>query len=94
MSWEKTESAPLGTPVLLTIEDSAGRRKVIRAVRADERTLPLAFDQDPDANNYYDEDADTYYCAPGWYETNEFEECNWFVHAVAVAWQPLPEPAQ
>jgi len=90
--WWPIETAPEGKPVLLTVESLNGRRRVIRAMRAGEHTLPLSDDQDPWDGCLYDEDEDCHYCTPGWYEKNENEECNWGVSDTAVAWMPLPVP--
>ena len=91
--WQPIETAPEGKPVLLAIEYQSGRRRVIRAMRAGERTLYLSDEQDPWDGCIYDETEDAYFCAPGWYEKNEYDECNWMVHDKPIAWQHLPDPS-
>jgi len=88
--WRTIDSAPEGRAVLLAIEYANGKRRVIRAMRAGERTLHLGDDQDHWDGCLYDEAEDAYYCAPGWYEKNEFDEVNWAVSDKPIAWQPLP----
>lgn len=72
------------------------RRFVIRASYA--RRFELAASNDwyyegEDGTNCpeYNEDEDEYYCPEGWYESNEYEEINWYVHGEVIAWMPLPE---
>ena len=91
--WQPIETAPEGKPVLLAIEYQTGNRRVIRAMRAGERTLHLSDEQDPWDGCIYDETEDAYFCAPGWYEKNEYDECNWMVHDKPIAWQHLPDPS-
>ena len=91
--WRSSDSAPEGAAVLLAIEYANGTRRVIRAMRAGERTLHLGDDQDHWDGCIYDETEDAYFCAPGWYEKNEYDECNWMVHDKPIAWQHLPDPS-
>ena len=91
--WRSIDSAPEGAAVLLAIEYANGTRRVIRAMRAGERTLHLGDDQDHWDGCMYDEAEDAYFCAPGWYEKNEYDECNWMVHDKPIAWQHLPDPS-
>jgi hypothetical protein len=44
---------------------------------------------------YYDEDAETYYLEPGWYERQWESACNVSKLSDTVThWQPLPEPPE
>jgi hypothetical protein len=89
--WRPVSEAPVGVPVLLAIEYAGTRkRKVLRAVYAAEKTLPLGDEQDSWPGCTYDETEEQWYVAPGWYETNEYEETNWHVSDAPVGWQPLP----
>lgn len=60
----------------------------IRAQYAAEGTLEAADEEE----GVYDEKRDAYFVAPGWYETNEYEEIHWCVHDPVTHWMPLPEP--
>jgi hypothetical protein len=44
-----------------------------------------------DEISIFDEVADCYWLPAGWYETNEYEEVNWFVHGKVTHWMPLPK---
>jgi hypothetical protein len=91
--WRPIAEAPAGVPVLLAVERAGSRwRRVLRAVRADKFTLPLGDEQEPWDDCTYDEPGEQWYVAPGWYETNEYEETNWHVNDTPIGWQPLPTP--
>ena len=92
--WQPIETAPEGKAVLLAIEYQSGRRRVIRAMRAGERTLYLSDEQDPWDGCIYDEAEDRYFCQPGWYEKNEYDEVNWAVNDKPIGWQELPAPPE
>ena len=81
-----------GAPVLVFVQGVYGNKtRRLRASYAAKHTLvqsELANDDNVD----YDETTDEYYCAEGWYETNEFEEVHWRIDGEVTHWMPLPEP--
>jgi hypothetical protein len=78
-----------GIPVLAAYLNVLGKARVVRAEYAPPKTLPLAEDCD-DEGGEYDEETDTYYCSPGWYESNDNEEVHWRITDEVTHWQPLP----
>jgi len=84
-----------GTPVLVFVPSlfgakGSGRR--LRAQYAADRTLEHSTEHE---GGIYDEEMDTYWCEPGWYETNEYEEVHWGICDEPSHWMPLPDaPAQ
>lgn len=66
-----------------------GAKIPMRAMWADQHTLPLGDDADPEWGEY-SEEKDEYFCPAGWYEMNQFEEQHWGVSGNVVAWCELP----
>ena len=78
-----------GWMVLAYYKNGNGMDRRIRAMYAAPKTLELS----PEAEGgEYDEETDTYWCDPGWYEANDHEECHWRVDEEVTHWMPLPEP--
>jgi hypothetical protein len=77
------------TPVLASVTGELGKKYVIRATYAAEKTVEAGED---DAACTYDEDTDTYWVDAGWYEDNSECEVNYAVSGV-TDWMPLPSPA-
>ena len=66
-----------------------GAKIPMRAMWADQHTLPLGDDADPEWGEY-SEEKDEYFCPAGWYEMNQHEEQHWGVDGNVVAWCELP----
>lgn len=66
-----------------------GAKIPMRAMWADQHTLPLGDDADPEWGEY-SEEKDEYFCPAGWYEMNQHEEQHWGVSGNVVAWCELP----
>ena len=79
-------------PVLLTLENAAGHRWVIRAFYA-HRFTESTGDEDADGACEYNEEKDEYFLEEGWYEQNQYEETHWRVGDKAIAWKYMPLPA-
>ena len=81
---------PAGVLVIaLVAPNDYGKIRRIRAQYAPPKTL----EQSPECDGgEYDEATDTYYCAQGWYETNEYEDVHWNVGGVVTHWMALPLP--
>jgi len=82
-----------GMPVIAYVPHYGGHTnsRRIRAQYAAKHSL----EQHADAEGGdYDEVSDTYYCEPGWYEDNEYEEIHWRVSDEVTHWQPLPQPPE
>ena len=96
MGWIKcSEQMPKpGVPVLAFVQQLEGRKwtRRIRAMYAAERTLEASIEDLADDGYDYDEDRDTYFVKPGWYENNEYEETHWSVNDPVTHWMPLPDP--
>ena len=92
MTWiyvEERRPAP-GQPVLVWVDsgrtgDNCGY--VLRAQHAGDKTLEMSPECD---GGTFDEETNTYWCEPGWYETNQFEEIHWAITDKVLAWMPLP----
>jgi hypothetical protein len=78
-----------GRMVLAFYKTVFGMDRRIRAMYAAPKTLELSLDAE---GGEYDEETDTYWCDPGWYEANEHEECHWRVDEEITHWMPLPAP--
>lgn len=75
-----------GVPVLAFVTNELGRTRRIRAQWC------AKFTEESDGDDAeYCEEKDTYYSPEGWYESNEYDEVNWFVHDPVSHWMPLPE---
>jgi len=93
--WIRVEDAlpEPGMPVIAYVPHYGGHTnsRRIRAQYAAKHSL----EQHADAEGGdYDEVSDTYYCEPGWYEDNEYEEIHWRVSDEVTHWQPLPQPPE
>jgi hypothetical protein len=84
-----------GVPVLVFVPhaygDSSGSRR-LRAQYAAEKTLEQS--DDSIESGIYDSATDTYWCEPGWYETNEYEGVHWRIQGDVTHWMPLPAAPQ
>ena len=95
MNWIKcSERMPTpGVKVLAFVQKEREGRNPwtsrIRATYAAPKTLEQADEAD---GGEYDEATDTYWCAEGWYENNEYDEINWMVLDPVTHWMPLPDP--
>ena len=76
-------------PVIVFVQIIGAGTRRIRAQYAGEKTLALSDQCD---GGVYDEATDEYYCEPGWYETNEWEDIHWSVEGEVTHWMPLPDP--
>ncbi len=75
-----------GVPVLAFVTNESGKTRRIRAQWC------AKFTEESDGDDAeYCEEKDTYYSPEGWYESNEYDEVNWFVHDPVSHWMPLPE---
>lgn len=75
-----------GVPVLAFVTNEQGKTRRIRAQWC------AKFTEESDGDDAeYCEEKDTYYSPEGWYESNEYDEVNWFVHDPVSHWMPLPE---
>jgi len=81
---------PPGKPVFVGVLEQNGAILVLRAQYAAERTL-LQADECLDEDAVYDEDTGELWCAPGWYETNEYEDIHWRIEGTVLWWARLPE---
>lgn len=97
MNWIKvTERLPGSSPVLVFVVMDAARpgqtiTRRLRAVYARENSLELGGDQAWFDGCTEDEEGNTF-CAPGWYESNEFEDTHWLIDGDVTHWMPLPDP--
>ena len=91
--WIRVEDAlpESGVPVIAFVPRYGGHTnsRRIRAQYAAKHSLEQHMEAD---GGDYDEASDTYYCEPGWYEDNEYEEIHWCVSDEVTHWQPLPQP--
>lgn len=92
--WIETKTAlpKSGLPVIAFVSSAFGNTEATRRIRAsyaDKFTLESGDDED---FGEYDEKTDAYYCPPGWYETNEFEDTHWAVDGEVTHWMFLPAP--
>lgn len=93
-----TEVPPPNVPLLAFFVNEWGKRRVVRAMYAAEKTLECS--EECCEFGVYDEEADTYWCPPGWYEMNEHDDTHWWFGAKDVVhfWAELPpwpkEPRQ
>ena len=85
----ESEKPEAGEMVLLCVENSNGKRHVVRA-----QWIPRWFEESSCENEGYEysEEKDNYYTNEGWYESNDFEETHWLAGDVPIFWQPLPHP--
>ncbi len=89
--WHPVDSPPkAGVPVILLMENRLGNRFRIRAEYSDGMSLEV---NEEIAGEYgtYDEEADTFWCPVGWFESNYYEETHWEVTGTPLLWHELPE---
>jgi len=93
MEWKNAfdELPPAGVPVIAFVPsyDGGDKSRCIRAQYAPAKTLEQSCDVE---GGEYDEETETYWCAAGWYETNEYEDVHWSVGDRVTHWMPLPPP--
>lgn len=96
--WATAEWVPVseqmpepGRHVLCFGRSSHGIPRTLRAIYAAEKTLEQHLDCD---GGVYDEETDTYWVEPGWYETNEYEDIHWRIGHEVTHWMPLPDPPE
>jgi len=75
------------SPVLVCV-GVAPNRRILRAIYAAKFVLEANLEANEDAE--YSEEDDTYYCRPGWYEQNEYDEVSWRIDDSVTHWMPLP----
>ena len=94
-NWIKVEERQPdpGVPVIAFVTDPKNPKwsRRIRAVYAVEGTLELG-EGDPWDGCTCDEESGEWFCQPGWYEQNWYEETNWRVTDTVTHWMPLPDP--
>lgn len=76
-----------GTPVLAVVQEGQ-KRLIVRATYV--KAGQVKADLDVDEAYEYDEEADTYWLKPGWYEHNLVEEMHWQISDPVTHWAPLP----
>jgi len=78
---------PLSNVPVLAVVQERQKRLVVRAtyIKAGQVEADLDYDQAE-----YDEEADTYWLNPGWYEHNLVEETHWQITDPVTHWAPLP----
>jgi len=76
-----------GVPVLAVVQIGQNRH-VVRATYI--RSGQVEADLDYDEAYEYDEETDTYWLSPGWYEHNLVEEIHWQISEPVTHWAPLP----
>ena len=91
MEWLPIESAPKGKSILVHYTNSYGRGRTVKAYYIERFTEEASSDSE---NDEYNEDDDTYYTLPGWYEMID----NWddysavAIHSDPTHWMLLPAP--
>jgi hypothetical protein len=87
--WLPIDTAPKGKPVLVHYINGCGKGRTIKARYVDRFTEESSPDSECDE---YNEENDTYYTLPGWYEMidNWDEYSSVFVHHDPILWHPLP----
>lgn len=92
MQWiPVTERLPDNSKPVLAVVKEEMVTYVLRVMYARKFDIESETDYDEELFDYVEE-TDTYYCKPGWYETNVFEETHWGVCGEVTHWMPLPEP--
>ena len=76
-------------PVLAVVKEDAFIY-VVRASYAKKFDIESTTDYDEEFFDY-DEKTDAYYCKPGWYENNVFEDIHWGVCGEVTHWMLIPE---
>ena len=84
-----------GLPVIAFVTDPKNPQwsRRIRAAYAEEGTLELGEGEPWDGCTCDEENGD-WFCQPGWYEHNWYEDTNWRVTDTVTHWMPLPTPPQ
>jgi len=77
-----------GSMVLVFGRNENKKGRVIRAFHANR--FQIQDDNELEAAEY-SEEKDEYYLKEGWYESNEFDEVNWFVELDVTHWMYLPD---
>lgn len=85
--WNDVSALPESGAFVLAVVVTGKRRSIVRAIYARKFELTNMLD---DEGGEYDEETDEYYCEPGWYECNAFEEVHWAVDGIVTHWMPLP----
>lgn len=93
MSWIPVEDRlpPDDKWVLVLCRNSQGKARRLRAIHASKFSLPVSPETDAVDFGEYDEKTDEFYCPPGWYESNEFEDTNWLIGHEVTHWAELPD---
>ena len=81
-----------GLPVIAFVQSAFGNAEATQRIRAQYAAKFTLESGDDEDFGEYDEVTDQYYCPPGWYETNEFEDTHWAVDGTVTHWMLLPEP--
>lgn len=69
--------------------DELGNKRVIRAFYAEKNSIE---DDDENGGAEYCEEKDEFFLKEGWYESNQYDEINWFVPIEITHWMPLFYP--
>ena len=90
VAWRSVDSGQMpanNVPVLAVVQVNQNRI-VVRATHV--AAGQIEADLDYDEAYEYDEEADTYWLSPGWYEHNLVEETHWQITDPVTHWAPLP----
>lgn len=79
---------PISNVPVLAVVQEGQKRLVVRATYI--KAAQVEADLDYDEAYEYDEEADTYWLNPGWYEDNLVEEMHWQISDPVTHWAPLP----
>ena len=78
-----------GKKVIAYYKNELGKDRIIMAEYAPKFTLEADAYVEEDFTEYNDGD-DVFYLPEGWYESNEFDEINYYVEGNITHWMPLP----
>lgn len=92
MQWiPVTERLPDNSKPVLAVVKEEMVTYVLRVMYARKFDIESETDYDEELFDYVEE-TDTYYCKPGWYENNVFEDIHWGICGEVTHWMELPKP--